>query len=117
MASAPITPAPPTLSLEDENAIRAMKSTNDKRVAKRKLVEINKATLARVRVKVQCKKCSLPLLAGNYGIKRSGRQRTRVYSIVKQLLSHARYRRTLNRATIQKLVTPRAAVAQEGHAG
>ena len=58
---------PPTLSLGDENTIRAMKSTNEKRVAKRKLVEINKAAVARVRVNVQCKKCSLPPLAGNYG--------------------------------------------------
>ena len=45
MASAPITPAPPTLSLEDENAIRVMKSTNEKRVAKRTLAEFNKAAL------------------------------------------------------------------------
>jgi len=89
MASAPITPAPPTLSLEDENAIRVMKSTNEKRVAKRSLAEINrvafvaretklaernKAALAAKRtlaapapVKRKCKKCSLPALAGNYG--------------------------------------------------
>jgi len=69
MASAPITPAPPTLSLEDENAIRVMKSTNEKRVAKRKLAEINKAAPASVKkyLKYKCKKCSLPALAGNYG--------------------------------------------------
>ena len=84
MASAPITPAPPKLSLEDENAIRVMKSTNEKRVAKRTLAEINKAALVAKRtlaapvnlqiilaapapVKRKCKKCSLPALAGNYG--------------------------------------------------
>ena len=85
MASAPIIPAPPTLSLEDENAIRVMKSTNEKRVAKRTLAEINKAALAAKRtlaeinkkiklaapfnqcLKHKCKKCSLPALDGNYG--------------------------------------------------
>ena len=75
IASAPITPAPPMLSLEDENALRIMKSTNEKRVAKRKreetLVTIpgySKPAVVRVRVKGQCKECSLPSLAGNYGL-------------------------------------------------
>ena len=66
-----MTSAPTTLSLEDENAIRAMKSgnCNEKRVAKRKkrqLDETKEAAVVRVRVEGQRKECSLPSLAGNY---------------------------------------------------
>ena len=62
MASAPITPAP-TLSFEDENAIRVIKSTNEKRVKKK----IKLAAPVKKYLKHKCKKCFVPALAGNYG--------------------------------------------------
>ena len=79
MASAPTTPAPTTLSLDDENAIQHFKQCheNKKLRTKRKDVEswakqiaVKKVAVkkaATVVVQRKCKKCSLPSLEGNYG--------------------------------------------------
>ena len=60
MASAPSTPAPPTLSLDDENTIQHFKQRHER--SKRQKYEQTIITGQR-----KCKKCSLPSLEANYG--------------------------------------------------